>query len=1020
MVHCYSSHRNTDRGGPATTVTINLTSAATNLPAGSYSTILQFTNLTDKFVQTRQATLAVVTPAITAQPTNQALLVGMTACFSVGVASNALMFYQWLENGTNLSDAGKISGSTTGTLTVSNVTLANVGAYSVILSNAAGVLASSNAYLTIVPSAPVIVLQPTNQNVLPGAPSSFSVEAVGNTPYSYRWQENGTNLVNGVNFSGVTNSTLIISNASPVNAGTYSVVVGNTLGSITSTGAVLSVISVTAPGIAMSTLWSFTDGNSGEFLYSPLSQGRDGNFYGTTVEGGTNSEGTVFKLTTKGALTTLLSFNYVNGAIPYGGLCLGRDGYFYGTAFTGGTYGDGTIFRITAAGASTLLTAFNGNNGMYPVGGLVQGSDGNFYGTALEGGAYGYGTIFRVTASGSLTTLVAFNLANGGYPSPVLVQGSDGNFYGTTENGGTNGGAGTVFKVTPSGNLTTLCSFSGGSDGGIPIPGLIQGVDGNFYGTTYLGGTDGLGTIFKITSSGALTTLYSFTSGSDGANPWGGLVQANDGNLYGTTQAGGNYGFGTVFQISPNEPLNTLVQFEGYNGANPSAALVQGTDGNLYGTTQAGGAASDGTIFKLTFNGPLQITGQPTDQPTYIGGTAIFTVETSGSSPVNYQWQQDGINLADGGNVSGSATATLRITNVTLADAALYSVSVNNSFNSVESDEAVLEVIYSPPHITMQPSSLTRVAGTTATFSANALGDQPLFYQWQKNGTNLTDSGNISGSSTSTLALAFLTLADAGDYSVIVSNFIHTVSSDKATLTVVPAAAPSASMATLRFFSGGNDGAFPYAGLIQGKDGNLYGTTEGGGANFYGSIFRMALTGGMSTLYSFTDGTSGANPYGRLLQGANGNFYGTTVQGGTNSYGTLFSMTTRNVMTFPYSFTGGVDGANPVAGLVQGSDGNFYGTTYQGGANSYGSIFKMTPAGAFTAIYEFTGADDGAFPYAGLTQGKDGNFYGTTHRRRHRRLRHGIHPNHERHADHFICIQLYERRLSSIRRRPGH
>ncbi len=967
------------RGSPATAVTISLAPAATNLPAGSYSTFLKFTNLTDKFVQTRQATLAVVTPpVITAQPANQALLVGMTAYFSVGVASNALMFYQWQENGTNLSDTGKISGSATGTLAVGNVTQTNVGAYSVILSNAAGILASSNALLTIVPSAPVIVLQPTNQNVLPGAPASFSVAAVGNTPYLYNWQENGTNLVNGVNFSGVTNSTLIISNASPINAGTYSVIVSNTLGSMTSTGAVLSVISVTAPGIAMSTLWSFTDGNSGEFLYSPLSQGRDGNFYGTTVEGGADGEGTVFKLTTKGLMTTLLSFNGINGAITYGGLCLGKDGYFYGTAFTGGTYGDGTIFKITSAGALTPLTSFNGNNGMFPVSGLVQGNDGNFYGTALEGGAYGYGTFLRVTASGSLTTLVSFNFANGGYPSSVLVQGSDGSFYGTTENGGTNGGAGTVFKVTPSGILTTLYSFSGGSDGAVPIPGLVQGVDGNFYGTTYQGGADGLGIIFKIAPSGTLTTLYSFTGGSDGANPWGGLVQANDGNLYGTSQTGGTYGFGTVFQIAPSGQLNTLVQFEGYNGANPSAALVQGTDGNLYGTTQAGGSAGDGTIFKLTVNGPLQITGQPADQPTYIGGTAIFTVATSGGSPVNYQWRQDGINLADGGSISGSATATLRITNVTPADAALYSVIVNNTFNSLESDEAVLEVIYSPPHITMQPLSLTRVAGMTATFSVNALGDQPLFYQWQKNGTNLTDSGNISGSSTSTLTLAFLTVADDGNYSVIVSNSVHSVSSDKAALTVVPVAAPSASMANLRYFSGGNDGAFPYAGLIQGKDDNLYGTTEGGGANFYGSIFRMALTGGMSTLYSFTDGTSGANPYGRLLQGTNGGFYGTTVQGGANGYGTLFSMTTRGVVTFPYSFTGGVDGANPVAGLVQGSDGNFYGTAYQGGANSYGSIFKMTPAGAVTLLYEFTGADDGAFPYAGLTQGKDGNFYGTT------------------------------------------
>jgi uncharacterized repeat protein (TIGR03803 family) len=966
------------QGGPATTVIISPAPATTNLPSGSYSTTLLFSNQTDNFVQTRQVTLAIVTPPIiTAQPTNLALLVGTTGSFSVSIASNALMFYQWQDNGTNLSDAGKISGSTTSTLTVSSVTSSNVGAYSVILSNAAGVLASSNAFLTIVPSAPVIVLQPTNQTVLPGASASFSVAAVGNTPYLYHWQANGTNLTNGVNFSGVTNSTLTVSNVSTANAGNYSVIVSNTIGSVASTGAVLSVISVTAPGIAMSTMWSFTDGNSGEFPYSPLAQAKDGSLYGTTIEGGTSGEGTIFKVTTNGALTTLLSFNVNNGAIPYGGLVLGKDSFFYGTAYTGGTYGDGTTFRITTAGTLTTLTTFNGNNGMFPMAGLMQGSDGNFYGTALEGGAYGYGTVFRMTASGALTTLVSFNYADGAYPSPVLVQGGDGNFYGTTENGGTNGGLGTVFKVTPSGTLTILYSFNGGSDGAAPIAGVVQGVDGNLYGTTYQGGSTGFGTVFKIEPSGALTTLYSFTGGSDGDSPWGGLVQARDGNLYGTTQSGGDYGFGTVFQIAPTGPLTTLVQFESYNGANPSATLVQGVDGNLYGTTQAGGSLGDGTIFRIAMNGPLQITGQPADDSAYIGGMAQFTVATSGGSPVFYQWQQDGVNLTDGGNFSGSTTATLQITNVAFSNAALYSVTVSNAFNSITSDYAVLEVVYSPPHITAQPAGQTRVAGMTAMFTVGALGDQPLFYQWQKNGTNLTDGGNISGSTTSTLTLASVTVANGGNYSVIVSNTIRAVSSDKALLTVVPITPPSASMTVVRLLNG-SDGAFPFAGLIQGKDGNLYGTAEDGGASFQGSIFRMGLNGGLTTLYNFTVGTNGANPYGRLVQGTNGNFYGTTFQGGKNGDGTLFRMTTSSVVTFLYSFTGGVDGADPVAGLVQGADGNFYGTAYQGGGYSFGSIFKMTPAGAVTALYEFTGYTDGAYPYAGLIQGKDGNFYGTT------------------------------------------
>jgi len=964
------------RGGPSANVLISVVPTVTNLPPGGYSAVMLFSNQNDNFVQARPVTLAVVTPPlITTQPTNQLLLVGMTANFNVSDASNALMFYQWRYNGANLADGANISGSATSALTVGNATLTNVGAYSVILSNAAGLLVSSNALLSIVSSPPVIVLQPTNQTVLPGAPASFSVQAVGNTPYFYHWQLNGTNLNNA------TNSTWSIGSVSAVNTGTYSVIVSNTLGAVTSSNALLSTAVVTSPGVTMTTLSSFTNGSSGEFPYSPLTQGNDGNFYGTTIEGGALGDGTVFRVTTNGMLTTLYSFNGSTGAIPYAGLDLGKDGFLYGAAFTGGIYGDGTVFRITTGGSISILTTLNGNDGMYPVGGLVQGSDGNFYGTTLEGGVYGYGTIFRLTTSGILTTLVSFNNTDGAYPSPVLVQGDDGNFYGTTENGGTNG-FGTVFKMTPAGIFTTLYSFNGATDGETPIAGLVQGVDGNLYGTTYEGGSFGVGTVFKITTSGIFSRLHSFTTGSDGATPWGGLMQATDGNFYGTTQSGGTYGFGTVFQMAPSGSWTTLVQFEDYNGSNPSAALVQGIDGNLYGTTQTGGVAGDGTIFKINISGSLQITGQPADQSTYIGSTALFAVATSGSAPVYYQWQQDGINLTDGGNIAGSSTAVLRITNVTLNDAALYSVTVSNAYNYAASDYAVLSVAFSPPNITTQPMSQTHVAGTTATFSVAALGDQPLYYQWQQNGTNLTNAPTVSGSTTSTLTISNLSLANAGSYLVIISNALFAVSSTKAALTVVPATAPSASVIDIHLFSGGNngvnDGAFPYGGLIQGKDGNLYGTAEGAGTSFYGTIFRMTLAGGLTTLFNFTDGNTGANPYCCLMQGTNGNFYGTTSQGGTNGYGTLFRMTASSVVNSLYSFSGGLDGANPPAGLVQGPDGNLYGTSYLGGANSFGSIYRMTPNGSVTGLYEFTGSDDGAYPYSGLVLGKDGNFYGTT------------------------------------------
>lgn len=966
------------RGGPSATVGISVVPADTNLPPGSFTATMVFSNATDSFAQIRHAILDVVTPpVITAQPANQALLIGMTANFSVSIASNALMFYQWQENGTNLSDGGKISGSATSALSIAGVTSNNIGAYSVICSNAAGVLASSNALLTIVPSPPVIVLQPTNQTVLPGAPASFSVAAVGNTPYTYHWQLNGTNLTSGTNISGATSNILVISNVLAADVGTFTVLVGNSLGSVLSTGAVLSTLPVTASNVTLSTLWSFTDGTSGEYLYSPVKQATDGNLYGTTVEGGTDGIGTLFKLTTNGTLTTLLSFNDTDGAILYGGLFQGKDGFLYGAAAEGGTYGDGVIFKASTSGSLGILTELNGNNGSFPVAGMIQGADGNFYGTTLEGGAYGEGTVFRETTGGALTTLVAFKGLDGADPSPVLVQGADGNFYGTTEEGGTYG-LGTVFKMTPSGALTTLYTFTGGTDGAIPVAGLIQGVDGNFYGVAYEGGANGAGSVFKITSAGAFTTLYSFAGTNDGAYPWGGLVQARDGNLYGTTQSGGIYGFGTVFQIAPTGDLNTIAQFDGYQGAEPSSAMIQATDGNLYGTTEEGGIVGDGAVYKISIGGPLQITGQPADQEAYIGGNAVFTVATSGGSPVFYQWQQDGVNLTNGGTISGATNATLVISNVTPADAALYTVVVSNAFNTVTSDYAILEIIYSPPDITAQPASVTCVAGTTATFSVSATGDQPLSYQWQENGTNLTDGGNISGSATSTLTILGATLGNSGNYSVIVSNALYFVPSSQATLTVVPPTTPYTALTELHLFTGASDGAFAYGGLIQGKDGNLYGTTEGGGNGEYGTIFRLTLAGGFATLYDFTDGTLGANPYARLVQGTNGNFYGTTSEGGTNGYGTLFKMTTAAAVSFLYSFTGGSDGEYPLTGLTQGPDGNFYGVCYEGGANSLGSIYKMSPAGAVTPIYEFTGANDGAYPYSDLVLGADGNLYGTT------------------------------------------
>jgi uncharacterized repeat protein (TIGR03803 family) len=353
----------------------------------------------------------------------------------------------------------------------------------------------------------------------------------------------------------------------------------------------------------LNVLFSFSSASNGGITpVSTLAQGTDGNFYGTTNLGGAGNNGSLFVITPTGALTTLVSFAGTNGDDPIGGLIQGTDGNFYGTANGGGASSDGTLFKMTPAGVLTTLVTFTGPNGQFPSGNLIQATDGNFYGTVYNGGSSSQGTVFKMTPAGVLTTLVSFTVANGAGPEAGLVQGTDGNFYGTTAFGGVSND-GTVFKMTPAGVLTTLVSFTGTSGlapGTSPEAGLVQGPDGNFYGTTHTGGGSNLGTIFKVTPAGVLTTLFTFLGDANGSNPRSTLVVDGYGNFYGTAETGGTTPFdGTLFEMSPAGVLTTLVAFVGPNGGFPDSGVIQGTDGNFYGTTINGGTAGDGVVYQL-------------------------------------------------------------------------------------------------------------------------------------------------------------------------------------------------------------------------------------------------------------------------------------------------------------------------------------------------------------------------------------------------------------------------------------
>jgi uncharacterized repeat protein (TIGR03803 family) len=300
--------------------------------------------------------------------------------------------------------------------------------------------------------------------------------------------------------------------------------------------------------------------------------------------------------------TSLANFNGANGAKPqYMSLVQGTDGNFYGTTGYGGASGLGTIFKISLGGTLTTLYSFAGADGANPYAGVIQATDGDFYGTTYGGGANGQGTVFKITLSGILTMLHSFGGSDGGAPSCALIQAANGNFYGTTREGGAYF-AGTVFEMTRAGKLTTLYSFgSDNGDGNHPYAGLVQATNGNFYGTAYNGGANTYGTIFEITSTGTQKTLYSF-AGPDGAYPYAALIQATDGDFYGTTYGGTRAsGDGTVFRFTPGGALTTLRSFDGQDGKEPVANLVQATNGKFYGTTEQGGVPEAGQYSGIVF-----------------------------------------------------------------------------------------------------------------------------------------------------------------------------------------------------------------------------------------------------------------------------------------------------------------------------------------------------------------------------------------------------------------------------------
>jgi len=535
----------------------------------------------------------------------------------------------------------------------------------------------------------------------------------------------------------------------------------------------------------------------------------------------------------------------------------------------GGTFNRGTIFRMTTTGAVTVLYSFPGGNSSYPAAALVEASDGNFYGTTQGDG--NTGTLFLVRPAGAVATVNSMLPCSG--PS-ALVQGIDGNLYGTCGYS-RYPQEGTAFRVSTSGVFTLLHTFTGSStDGGFPH-GLTLGPDGNFYGTTSVGGVSDRGTVFKMTPGGATSVIRHFTGGADGGVPLAGLTLAPDGNFYGTTSGrsvGSSAGSPpTAFRISPAGALTTLHTFAGgvTDGVNSNTLLTLASDGNFYGTTSRGGPADLGGIFRLALDGSYAIVWW-------------FIDPGFGIEPLGLTQGADG--RLYGATASGGIADLGTIFTTTLAFAGM---SVHHFFGS---------------HEGVGVGSLVQAA------------DGNLY------GTSAAGAYNFG---------VIFRIGLGGAFSIV-----HT-------------------------FTGGADGRDPGM-VLDGGDGYLYGTTAS-------TAFRLALNGTLETLYTFSGPTwTDAYP-SSLVMALDGNLYGTTWGGGVAGYGTVFRMKRSGEVSILRSFSSMDAAGSFPGGLVAANDGAFYGTTYS-------TAFRITPSGDFKVIHSFQIAD--GFRLAG--QAADGNLYGAS------------------------------------------
>lgn len=693
------------------------------------------------------------------------------------------------------------------------------------------------------------------------------------------------------------------------------------------------------------------------------------------------------------------------------------DGNFYGVAAANGAYDQGTVFKVTAAGALSTLFSFSVNDGAAPTAKLVEGADLALYGTATQGGANGFGCVFKITTGGGFTKLLDFTGASGSAPGSVphaLALHTDGNFYGVTQAGGTNG-FGTVFKMTPAGVLSTLVNFSGTAGtrpGAQPLGPLV--FSGNLlYGVTKTGGTGNFGVLFEVSTTGAWRTLGEFTGTAGarpGANPAGGLLLNTDGALYGTTEFGGTNGFGVAFKsTTAASPVHTTLRhFADATGSQPSGALVRGSDGLLYGATVNGGANGLGTVFKISttgaytllksltgesgaamgsaLRGGLMLSGSQFHAVTSSGGPgnhgAVFKVTSTGTytslggiSPAN-GWMPGGapsvlnsssflFPITSGGSSGGGNVMKVTTSGVISVEAAL-----GGTLGSA-ADGALVQAGANWYGVAAKGGTSAR--GTMFRFTPGA--GAALVSSFVTSGGSLSEGPLVQG-----LDGLFYGVSREGG------------ASTRGTIYRINTTGTRTRLVSFTGTAGAAPGAKPRGPLVLADDGNFYGLAEEGGPNNTGVVFRLTNAGVYSVMSAF--GSTGArSPQGGFAKGVDGFLYATTSLGGTADAGCLIRFDpSNNTLETVAEFTGAAGahpGSLPAGELHVTPEGLVYGTTLLGGAADEGVVYRYSDAGGLRTLIEFSGiggsnpgsagGSDGAglILSGGLATGPDGKLYGT-------------------------------------------